>query len=409
MSDGTWVVNDPSKGRTMLHNLRSALVDASGLDVAVSFALLSGWEILEPNLKRLDPQRVRMLVTPQLAITQPQALSRALDMGVQLRFFTGRIYHPKVYLAYGKRGAPRFALVGSANMSECALTTSVEAAMLTDDPTVLSKIRRWFDTLFHHREYSSVVDRQVIARFEKVWRRAALDRARNATGRGGPKAGGGRSEPTEGVRESVEDILATVHSPIGTLSLDQAGNNIRNLERLVEVLGRYPDVSAKERSELKLLGLARRGMLTPLGVKCSEASSPVAVAEKWCGWVASESNANLGRVNPRLVSFKRAATRFWQLQPELRSVFLKDSANGKKRELVQSIELLCNGDDVVCSLRLDYVKRVARSIVGGSASSKFVRRRVDEYRRNKGSRGWKSSDRAVILRAWRRVSEGATG
>ena len=153
-----WVANDLKQNTSVLKVIQSTLSKASGVDIAVSYALLSGWELLEPALGRLASGRVRMLVTGQLAITQPQALRRALETGVQLRIFDGRIYHPKVYLFYGEGGRRDTAIVGSANISESALTTSVEAGVSTTDRGLVRQMSGWFDELFNDAKYSTVVD-----------------------------------------------------------------------------------------------------------------------------------------------------------------------------------------------------------------------------------------------------------
>lgn len=65
---------------------------------------------------------MRLVCTDQLGITQPAAVERALQSGVQIRNYSGgAVYHPKVYLAHDRNLRPTRFLLGSANLSTSAL------------------------------------------------------------------------------------------------------------------------------------------------------------------------------------------------------------------------------------------------------------------------------------------------
>jgi len=345
-----------------------------------------------------------MLITDQLAITQPEALRRAIAAGVQLRNYDGRIYHPKVYLVHGASGHPNIAVLGSANLSESALTTSIEAGVSTTDRRLLGQLRDWFNKLFEDVKHSSDVDDALLSKLDRLWERAAAERARVAelqqTRLRG--AGRGRKAPSENI-EVLEDLFATIRTPIGILSFDHAGNNVRNLGRALEVLLRYPKLSDKERSELHLLGFLKEGRLTNLGAKARRYRTVEGLAGEWCSWIASQSDDELKSLNTRLASFKRAATQFWKLRPEVHRFFLENLAYPSQRKLLQTIELLCNGSSVVRRLSLGQIKLLGPQIMNTGRSTTFVAKRVREYQANKGSRSWKGEDRKTLLISWRRV------
>lgn len=401
-----WVTNVVHQRTTFLKTIRLALSEAVAVDIAVSYALLSGWELLEPLLREIKEGKVRMLITDQFALTQPEALRRALAAGVQLRSYGGRTYHPKVYLFYGRSGRPNIAILGSANLSESALRTAVEAGVSTTDRRLLAQLMGWFNELFGDTKNGSEVDDAWLHEFDRVWEKAAAARVR-ASGRQ-PRRRDRAWRPGEVSPENggvLEDVFATIRTPIGVLSFDHAGNNVRNLDRALKVLARYPELSDKERSELHLLGFLRDGKLTDLGKKAIGCRTVGRLAKEWCRWLARQSDANLRGLNPRLASFKRAATRFWRLKPEVSEFFLQNLRSPRQRELLQTIELLCNGGSVVRQLSLGRLKLLGPRIMSARGFGNFVAKRVTEYQRNKGSRSWDSEDRGTVLIAWREITK----
>lgn len=397
-----WVTNDHGQRTTFLRSIGSALVGASAVDIAVSYAAVSGWELLKIPLARVG--RVRMLITSQFAITQPEALRRALTAGVWVRNYDGeRVYHPKMYLVYGRVGDPKVAILGSANLSESALTTAVEAGISTTHRPLLKQLQSWFEELFEDRVHSRDVDAALLTKLEGLWVRAAARRvlARKSSSRG--RTAQPRGVSPENI-EVLEDLFATIRMPIGILSFDHAGNNVRNLLRALDVLRRYPRLTDKERSELRLLGFWSDGQLTELGATGRRCTSEQALASVWCRWVAAQTEPDLQQLNSRLASFKRAATQFWRLRPEIREFFLGNLGSTRQRPLLQTIELLCNGSRVVRKISLEKLRSLAPLVAAPTGLTKFLADCVRDYHRNKGSRSWSSADRLTMLIAWKDVT-----
>ncbi len=212
--------------------------------------------------------------------------------------------------------------------------------------------------------------------------------------------------------DGLEDIFATIQLPIGLLNMDYAGNNIRNLGRVREVLANWNNVrtatsgaASKQRSELKLLGFADGRELTELGRAASEAGSREAVAALWCTWLQGTADAVLAGVNNRLLVAKRVFTQFRQLHPEVRGYFLANAESPADRQTLRTIELLCNARDVVQELSLDDIQTLTPLLGEPQRVPQFVRAAIADYQDNKGMRGWDFPDRRIVPVAWRQAAE----
>ncbi|MFC1665347.1 DEAD/DEAH box helicase family protein [Pseudomonadota bacterium] len=119
----------------LLPMLKADIDRAAKVDIAVAFTLQSGLNLLYEHLfdllnKRKPKGGLRFLTGDYLDVTDPVALRRLLDLGgeVEVRIYqtagnTG--FHPKAYLCHFDDGYG-VAYIGSSNISEPALTTSVE-------------------------------------------------------------------------------------------------------------------------------------------------------------------------------------------------------------------------------------------------------------------------------------------
>ena len=148
--------------------------------------------------------------------------------------------------------------------------------------------------------------------------------------------------------DALEDVFATVQVLIGVLNLNYAGNNIRNLRHVREVLAAWNAVrtssqpaEGKQGSELRLLGFADGPNLTALGRAAAAVGSEEEVARIWCAWLQRTDDTELLRINHRLVLAKRVFAQFWRLRPEVREYFLANAERPADRRTLQTIELLC--------------------------------------------------------------------
>jgi diadenosine tetraphosphate (Ap4A) HIT family hydrolase/HKD family nuclease len=150
--------------------LSEELARASRADIAVGFVLPSGVGRMEEHLRDFLDRggRLRLLTGDYLGLTDPDALTRLLDLGGdrQIRIFetdreTGPAwpgpeaplsFHPKAYVFYRSDGSGA-AFVGSSNLSESALQTGIEwnyRTVSSAEGNALAGVVQAFESLFAH-------------------------------------------------------------------------------------------------------------------------------------------------------------------------------------------------------------------------------------------------------------------
>jgi len=411
VSGENFFVTNSASGDRYLHSLRKLLSGAHAADFAVSYVKLGGWNLVQTELKRagISTATTRVLATSQLGVTQPQAVEAIRDSGVLIRNYVGgKVFHAKAIIAYDGTGKPVGAIVGSANLSESALNRAVECGIRTTDPSVLDDLRTWFESLISDKRQTREFSDVDLEFLEQTWRTSSALRLRQAFE---TPIAAVRSGVIEVDPESLEDLFVTVAIPIATLNIDHAGNNIRNLHHLREVLREFPRLSAnprlaaKQRSDLRLLGLlARDNNLTALGREAKNRfRSEARLASLWCKWVARTPDAALDAINPRIRAFKRAADRFWTLREEVQRFFFDNLTKPSERLTLQCIELVCSGSAVVSALEIEDLRRLA-TVIHGPELPTPLRHAVDDYFENKGRRSWRDDDRRIVLEAWKEIA-----
>lgn len=407
------ILNNHAAGATTFQNAMSRLLrGADTLSMAVSYLQLGGWNLFQERATGLDLAKMRIVCTDQFGFTQPAAVAKAMQRSVQIRNYAAEgTFHPKVYIAHDTHGQPKRYLIGSANLSFSAWTDSVEAGILSDDSPGLRTIGRWFNDLFNHQSIEFTPERLRV--LEENWRIAATRRA-HARLRRRPRLIVPPGSPPQLDAEDIdtlEDVFATVKLPIGLLNMDYARNNIRNLNRICEVLRDWETISTstsagKQRSEMKLLGFADGSELTALGrAAAARAQNQEEVARLWCEWLQQTPDDALLDINERLVSAKRVFSQFWRLKPEVREYFLNNAVSPADRKTLQTIELLCNAQEIVQELSLEDFRELAPLLEQPQRLPHFVRKAIIEYRGNKGTRSWDSTDRITMPNAWHQVGE----
>ncbi|MET4315941.1 DEAD/DEAH box helicase family protein [Bradyrhizobium sp. RT4b] len=142
---------DPFLPHLILH-----MDQADVCDIAVAFLLDSGARLIAEHLKDFLDRggRARILVSNYLDVTEPIALRRLADLGgdLCLKVYEAKSlgFNLKSYLFM--KQSEGVAFVGSSNLSEAALTTSVEwnyKIISSHDERGFQEIREGFDLLFH--------------------------------------------------------------------------------------------------------------------------------------------------------------------------------------------------------------------------------------------------------------------
>jgi len=381
---------------------------ADTLSAAVSYLQVGGWELFQKKTTRLNRAQMRMVCTDQMNITHPEAVKRAITSGIQIRNFTGDVtYHPKVFLAYRDNRPIRF-LLGSANLSVAAFSNSVEAGILCEDSTGLNTLHDWFTDLFQNKSTEFTPDK--LRTMEQNWRVAAARRAHSHLGIRREQGLQLRVAPVIEIEDldTLEDVFSTIQLPIGLLNMDYAGNNIRNVAHVREVLGDWitarsaGSAASKKRSEMRLLGFADGYELTELGRRAAALNRDEEVATLWCKWLQQTPKEDLDRINRRLSLAKRVFPRFWQLKGEVREYFLANAQSPTDRLLFQTIEFLCNATDMIQELSLEDMRTLS-PLMRMSGLPQYIKSDVDDYFLNKGNRSWDSPDRKIMPIAWQQA------
>ena len=382
--------------------LQELIEGAETLSLAVSYLQVGGWELFREHARGLSLAKMRIICTDQLGITHPEAVKRALASRVKIRNFAGTVtYHPKVFLAHNGNGRPTRFLLGSANLSSSAFSDSVEAGVLSEEANSLGVLSRWFDNVFNRN--SVAFTPELLREMERKWRENAAQRARNRLRiRRAIVAAAGPIPATPEDVDTLEDVLATIQLPIGLLNMDYAANNVRNIDKLRDVLANPSKASGKQKSELKLLGFMSGGKLTPLGRMAAASGTNMDVARLWCRWLKQTSDAQLTEINPKLVVAKRVLPQFWQLKEDVREYFLAHARHPKERKTLQTIELLCNAREVVQGLSLEDIRTLS-PLLQSQRVPDYIREDVEEYFKNKGRRSWETDDRRIVPLAWKQA------
>ncbi|WP_457088086.1 DEAD/DEAH box helicase family protein [Marinovum sp. KMM 9879] len=154
-----------SGGEDALHaHLRPLIDQAQSVDLAVSFLMTSGAQLVLPHLRDLLERggRLRLLTGDYLDVTEPTALRlmQDLDHGPELYVFqAARIpFHPKAWM-FSFADSTGALIVGSSNLSRSALTHGVEWNLRhfdRSDAPPLSAARTVFEDLLAQHEVTEL-------------------------------------------------------------------------------------------------------------------------------------------------------------------------------------------------------------------------------------------------------------
>lgn len=164
----------------LLPHLLANVDESDGVDLAVAFVLTSGVRRLESRLIELLERggKVRLLTGDYMDVTDPDALLRLLDLvgNFELRVFEAREtgFHPKAYIFY-RRDGTGIAYVGSSNLTESALTSSVEwnYRVVSSESRGFTDVAASFEELFNHPS-TRQVDVAWVAEYRKRRRARVL-------------------------------------------------------------------------------------------------------------------------------------------------------------------------------------------------------------------------------------------
>jgi HKD family nuclease len=145
--------------RDFVHNAIQRL-SADGCNIYIAVAFFTEANVVEDLL--VKGCRTRLVVRLGFP-TSPDALQRLMGKsGVEIRYFTGHAFHPKVYI-FGNKAA----LVGSANLTRSAILTNQEVVVSIDsnDPR-LTELASLFGDYWNE---AKVLDPQALDKYRVIF------------------------------------------------------------------------------------------------------------------------------------------------------------------------------------------------------------------------------------------------
>lgn len=155
--------------------LERILVDASAkvVGIASAFVSLTGVELARDVLKRARIRECRLITGTDYAITHPEGLKLAKELGWQVRIGRSNqgIFHPKLVVAgqaFSTNGAirnPNSIYIGSANLTTGGLCKNIECGLMGSEPICAGEAGEAFRRLWKSgylltnkclRDYSSI-------------------------------------------------------------------------------------------------------------------------------------------------------------------------------------------------------------------------------------------------------------
>ena len=153
------------------NEIKNSIKNAESVDIIVSFLMESGVKLIINELK--SKQKIRILTSDYLNITQPQALyilKQELGDNLDLRFYNNpnKSFHPKAYIFHNKDDSEIY--VGSSNMSKSALTDSIEwnyHFTKSEKPEDFTNFQNNFEDLFSN--HSLIITDDILKDYSKSW------------------------------------------------------------------------------------------------------------------------------------------------------------------------------------------------------------------------------------------------
>ena len=158
-------------------DLPRIIESSAEIRLATAFAHWSGWRLIKDAIRNSNAA-LKLLTGLDFCQTDPKVLKDWLSLGEDHRAF-GRIYigdaptfHPKILIVSGP--TRRFAVVGSANLSEGGFRNNVECSIFLEDKKILDDLESWFDALFGNESVTKALSSQDVLEYESIFN-TALD------------------------------------------------------------------------------------------------------------------------------------------------------------------------------------------------------------------------------------------
>ena len=169
--------------RQLGRSLKSVIVKAVNIDIAVAYVKESGVRMLLPSLKEAANRgaNIRLLTGTNFNLTEPQALyllRHYLGEHIEIRFYAdkSRSFHPKAYFVHLAEYSSLF--LGSSNMSFSALSVGIEWNYRLDSNVQSSDYNAFYQTFQKiYQHHAVLVDDDVLKEYARNWRRPSNEQS----------------------------------------------------------------------------------------------------------------------------------------------------------------------------------------------------------------------------------------
>ena len=160
LAKSTLFTGSPSDPQ-LVHELLQEMQSADAMDVLISFIKWSGLRLLMRGLEDLSQRggKIRIITTSYMGASDAEAiewLARQVNTNVRVSYDTDRTrLHAKAYYFHRDTGFST-AYIGSANMSQAAMTSGLEwnlKVTAQDQPHIIDKFVAEFETYWNSREF----------------------------------------------------------------------------------------------------------------------------------------------------------------------------------------------------------------------------------------------------------------
>ena len=167
-------IADLNNHKTVIAN---ALAQSDEARFVVAYVKESGVNMILENMQN---KSAKLLCSFDMGITQMSGIQKLLEHNVEVKVYKSNegTFHPKVWLF--KRAEKWQALIGSANLTQAALVSNVEASVFLDDDIITTNAVMFFNYLWNAPNSESV-NRESIARLQEELAKRKLIKEQNAS------------------------------------------------------------------------------------------------------------------------------------------------------------------------------------------------------------------------------------
>lgn len=165
------IYNDQYQNKKVITDIENALLDCDSFDISVAFIALSGLASIRETLHKLKSQnkKGRIITSIYLGFNDPKMFQDLLKYpNIEVRIFNGKEgFHPKGYIF--QKDQYRYAIVGSANLTQSALSLNQEWNIFVSSYVEESTLKQIQDEFENQWKESEPLTQEWIQEYQKSY------------------------------------------------------------------------------------------------------------------------------------------------------------------------------------------------------------------------------------------------